>query len=107
MQFDVERARRTVADVNPALSGVGGVEERPIQREDVDHRVRRQERRRLKFPFVFPCPLSDVFDARGQREQRRVACGADDRADNDAARRGCHHCPRDHDLGGHTRHGLE
>ena len=50
---------------------------------------------------------ADVLHARGQRQQRRVARRADDRADDDAARRGSHYRATYHDLGGHTRHGLE
>ena len=33
---------------------------------------------------------ADVLHARGKCQQRRVARAADDRADDDAARRGCH-----------------
>ena len=50
---------------------------------------------------------ADVLHARGKCQQRRVARAADDRADDDAARRGCHHRPTYHDLRGYTRHGLE
>ena len=93
--------------MHPSLGRVGGVEERSIQRKHVYHCIRRRDWTRAEVLPVVRSHLrrADVFDARGQRKERRVV-RADDRAGDDgiAAQRGRHHRACDHGVAARGSH---